>query len=112
MPTNTPTSLPLHEPPFRPVRTRRCLYPARTTAVSSLRALLSETFPSIFEPFAKCIRFRWAEFTRGPGRYRQVNLIKDDLPFAAAAQIPQLMQTFEEGPLRRHTPCDFQIRDL
>ena len=45
------------------------------------------------------------------GRYRQVNLMKDDLPFAAAAQIPQLMQTFEEGPLRRHTPCDFQTRD-
>lgn len=41
------------------------------------------------------------------GRYRQVNLIKDDLPFAAAAQVPQLMQAFEEGPLRRHTPCDF-----
>lgn len=37
------------------------------------------------------------------GRYRQVNLIKDDLPFAAAAQVPQLMQAFEEGPLRRHT---------
>ena len=41
------------------------------------------------------------------GRYRQVNLIKDTLPFAAAAQVPQLMQTFEEGPLRRHTPCNF-----
>jgi cell filamentation protein len=45
------------------------------------------------------------------GRYRQVNLMKDDLPFAAAAQIPQLMQTFEKAPLRRHTPCDFQARD-
>ena len=41
------------------------------------------------------------------GRYRQVNLVKDDLPFAAAAQVPQLMQAFEEGPLRRHTPCNF-----
>ncbi len=45
------------------------------------------------------------------GRYRQVNLIKDDLPFAAAAQVPQLMQAFEEGPLRRHTPCNFRTRD-
>jgi len=45
------------------------------------------------------------------GRYRQVNLIKDDLPFAAAAQVPQLMQAFEEGPLRRHTPCDFRTRN-
>jgi cell filamentation protein len=41
------------------------------------------------------------------GRYRQVNLVKDDLPFAAASQVPQLMQAFEEGPLRRHTPCNF-----
>jgi cell filamentation protein len=41
------------------------------------------------------------------GRYRQVNLIKDDLPFAAAAQVPQLMQAFEEGPLRHQTPCNF-----
>jgi len=41
------------------------------------------------------------------GRYRQVNLIKDNLPFAAAAQVPRLMQAFEEGPLRRHTPCTF-----
>lgn len=45
------------------------------------------------------------------GRYRQVNLVKNDFPFAAAAQIPRLMQTFEEGPLRSHTPCDFQARD-
>ena len=41
------------------------------------------------------------------GRYRQVNLMKDALPFAAAAQVPQLMQAFEEGPLRRQTPCNF-----
>jgi len=43
------------------------------------------------------------------GRYRQVNLVKDDLPFAAAAQVPQLMQAYEEGPLRRHTPCNFSV---
>ena len=36
-----------------------------------------------------------------------MNLIKDNLPFAAAAQVPRLMQAFEEGPLRRHTPCNF-----
>ena len=41
------------------------------------------------------------------GRYRQVNLIKDELPFAAALQVPRLMQAYEEGPLRRHTPCNF-----
>jgi cell filamentation protein len=39
------------------------------------------------------------------GRYRQVNLVKDDFPFAAAAQIPGLMAEFERGPLRQFTPC-------
>ena len=39
------------------------------------------------------------------GRYRQVNVRKDEFPFAAAAQIPKLMADFEAGPLRRHTPC-------
>jgi Fic/DOC family len=34
-----------------------------------------------------------------------VNVKKDEFPFAAAAQIPKLMADFEEGPLRRHTPC-------
>lgn len=39
------------------------------------------------------------------GRYRQVNVKKDDFPFAAAAQIPRLMAEFEESALKRHTPC-------
>jgi cell filamentation protein len=39
------------------------------------------------------------------GRYRQVNLQKDDFPFAAARQIPKLMADFERGPLRAYTPC-------
>jgi cell filamentation protein len=39
------------------------------------------------------------------GQYRQVNLQKDDFPFAAAAQIPKLMADFERGPLRTYTPC-------
>jgi cell filamentation protein len=39
------------------------------------------------------------------GKYRQVNVTKDDFPFAAAAQIPKLMAAFEEGPLRQFTPC-------
>ena len=39
------------------------------------------------------------------GRYRQMNVKKDEFPFAAAAQIPKLMTDFEVGPLRQHTPC-------
>jgi len=39
------------------------------------------------------------------GKYRQVNVKKDSFSFAAAGQIPKLMTEFEEGPLKRYTPC-------
>lgn len=45
------------------------------------------------------------------GKYRQVNVTKDDFPFAAAAQIPKLMAVFEEGPLRQLTPCPHAATD-
>ncbi len=45
------------------------------------------------------------------GRYRQVNLQKGDLPFAAAGQIPRLMSEFEKSPLRQFTPCRFNEPD-
>lgn len=44
--------------------------------------------------------YHWA------GKYRQVNVFKDDFLFATAAQIPRLMQKFEEDVLGRHTPCN------
>ncbi len=45
--------------------------------------------------------YEWA------GRYRQVNVSKGAVPFAAAARVPALMMEFEQGPLRRDTPCTF-----
>jgi cell filamentation protein len=39
------------------------------------------------------------------GKYRQVDLSRDELRFANAALIPKLMADFERGPLRRFTPC-------
>ena len=39
------------------------------------------------------------------GHYRQVNVKKGEVAFAAAAHIPRLMAEFEQGPLARHTPC-------
>ena len=48
--------------------------------------------------------YEWA------GRYRQVNVSKDDFPFAAAAHIPSLMEQFEHDVLRRCTPCNFADR--
>ena len=46
--------------------------------------------------------YEWA------GEYRQVNLSKEDFPFAAAKQIPKLMNEIEKGPLSKHTPCNFK----
>ena len=48
--------------------------------------------------------YEWA------GRYRQVNVSKGEFPFAAAARVPGLMAEFEQGPFRRHTPCNFTDR--
>ncbi len=41
------------------------------------------------------------------GEYRQVNVAKGDFMFAAARQVPRLMEEFERGPLRQFTPCRF-----
>jgi cell filamentation protein len=41
------------------------------------------------------------------GQYRDVNVSRDGFMFAAAAQIPRLMQELEHGPLRAFTPCTF-----
>ncbi|MBM4141939.1 MAG: hypothetical protein FJ242_10770 [Nitrospira sp.] len=49
--------------------------------------------------------YEWA------GKYRQVNVSKDDFNFAAARQIPRLMDEFEKVPLREYTPCKFGAFD-
>ena len=45
--------------------------------------------------------YEWA------GEYRGVNIAKGAFMFAAAIQIPRLMQDLERGPLREYTPCNF-----
>ncbi len=45
------------------------------------------------------------------GKYRQVNVKKDQFPFATAAHIPKLMAGFEKDVLRRFTPCQSTSRD-
>jgi cell filamentation protein len=42
------------------------------------------------------------------GRYRRVNLSKGQFPFAAAGQIPGLMEDFEKNFLYEYTPCNFK----
>ena len=46
--------------------------------------------------------YEWA------GKYRHVNIIKGNFHFAAAAHLPKLMNEFEEGILRKYTPCHFE----
>jgi cell filamentation protein len=48
--------------------------------------------------------YEWA------GRYRKINITKDDFPFAMAAQIHKLMEQFERNQLTRYTPCKFKNR--
>jgi cell filamentation protein len=49
---------------------------------------------------------RWlGEVYEWAGEYRSVNIAKGEFMFAAALQIPRLMQEFERGPLQSHTPC-------
>jgi cell filamentation protein len=48
--------------------------------------------------------YEWA------GKYRQVNVSKDDFPFAAALHVPALMTRFERDVLARNTPCTFKDR--
>ncbi len=49
--------------------------------------------------------YEWA------GKYRKVNITKNDFPFAMAAQIPKLMEQFEQNQLSRYTPCVFKNRE-
>jgi cell filamentation protein len=48
--------------------------------------------------------YEWA------GKYRRVNVNKDDFPFAAAGRVPPLMVEFEQGALWHYTPCNFKDR--
>jgi cell filamentation protein len=41
------------------------------------------------------------------GSYRNVNIAKGEFMFASAAQVPRLMQGFEQDVLRQFTPCRF-----
>ena len=51
--------------------------------------------------------YEWA------GDERSVNMGKGDFQFAAAGQIPQLLNKFEQQYLNRHTPCtDFNSEQL
>jgi len=49
--------------------------------------------------------YKWA------GKYRNVNITKNNFTFAMAAQIHKLMEQFEQNQLSRYTPCVFKNRE-
>lgn len=54
-----------------------------------------------------CHRIWLGDIYEWAGRYRRVNVSKDGFPFAAAAQVPALMDQFERDVLWCCTPCVF-----
>lgn len=58
----------------------------------------------------ECHRTWLGEIYEWAGQYRHVNVSKDGFPFAAVAQVPALMDQFEQAVLRRCTPCNFADR--
>lgn len=56
-----------------------------------------------------CIHKIWlGDLYAWAGQYRQVNISKEGLHFAAARYIPKLMEEFERGVLTKYTPCIFE----
>jgi cell filamentation protein len=50
--------------------------------------------------------YEWA------GKYRTVNISKDDFSFAMAAQLPKLMDQHEKDQLAKYTPCNYSDRNV
>jgi cell filamentation protein len=70
----------------------------------------SETHRFTATDLCDCHRTWLGNIYEWAGRYRLVNISKDGFPFAAAAQIPVLMDQFERDVLQRYTPCTFADR--
>jgi cell filamentation protein len=70
----------------------------------------SETHRFTATDLCDCHRTWFGNIYEWAGRYRRVNVSKDGFPFAAAAQVPILMDQLERGVLRRYTPCTFPDR--
>jgi len=64
-----------------------------------------ETHRFTAEDLRDCHRAWLGDIYEWAGEYRQINVSKDGFPFAAAAQVPALMEQFEREVLRRLTPC-------
>ena len=79
-------------------------------AMDTLVRAYSETHRFTAMDLCDCHRTWLGNVYEWAGRYRRVNVSKDGFPFAAAAQVPVLMDQFERDVLRRYTPCTFADR--
>ena len=79
-------------------------------AMDVLIRAYSETHRFTATDLCDCHRTWLGNIYEWAGRYRRVNVSKDGFPFAAAAQVPVLMDQFERDVLQRYTPCTFADR--
>lgn len=79
-------------------------------AMDILVRAYSETHRFTATDLCDCHRIWLGEIYEWAGDYRRVNVSKDGFPFAAAGQVPALMDQFERDVLRRCTPCTFTDR--
>jgi len=79
-------------------------------AVTALIGKYSETHQFTTDD-VKQIHKEWlGKIYEWGGEYRRVNVSKGAFPFASAALVPSLMDTFEKEVLTKHTPCNFKNR--
>jgi cell filamentation protein len=79
-------------------------------AMNVLVRTYGETHRFTAADLCHCHRIWLGDIYEWAGHYRQVNVSKDGFPFAAAMQVPALMDQFERDVLRRCTPCTFADR--
>lgn len=79
-------------------------------AMDALVRTYDETHRFTATDLCDCHRMWLSDIYEWAGHYRQVNLSKEGFPFAAAAQVPVLMDQFGRDVLRHCTPCTFTHR--
>lgn len=94
------------------IKRKREMDQAESEALERITDMLFKTYDKdhrFKEANIKDMHKTWLKYIYDwAGEYRNVNLSKGDFPFAAANQLPQLMNKFEKDILIKHTPCNFK----
>lgn len=73
--------------------------------INEISKLFGENHHFTVEDICQIHKIWFGRIYSWAGQYRQVNISKGGFAFAAAKHIPALMTEFEQGPLRKFTPC-------